>query len=89
MAQQLGNLRARIKELERGLRRRHPSVSDCRVSMVDRPPHIYECRRFNARLDVAFKGGVFVVNREHDKDPGEALEAAFFAAERKLEALHI
>jgi hypothetical protein len=57
------------------------------VTLEDRPPHAYERRRFNVRLDVSLAGRSFVVNREHDDDPGVALREAFSAANRQLDAL--
>jgi hypothetical protein len=77
----------RIRKLETGLKRRHPRVAACRVSVEDRPPRAYERRRFNVRLDVSFAGGELVVNREHDDNPGVALREAFDAASRRLKAL--
>jgi putative phosphoribosyl transferase len=82
----LGPLEPRIHELEARLRERHPG-SDCRVTVEDRVPHAYERRRFNVRLDVSRQGRSFVVNREHDDDPGVALREAFRAASRQLDAL--
>jgi putative phosphoribosyl transferase len=82
----LGPLEARVRELENRLRERHPG-SDCHVTLEDRVPHAYERRRFNVRLDVALGGRSFVVNREHDDDPGVALREAFSAANRQLDAL--
>ena len=79
-------LEPRIHELETDLRARHPG-SDCRVTVEDRVPHAYERRRFNVRLDVSLAGRSFVVNREHDDDPGVALREAFTAASRQLDAL--
>jgi putative phosphoribosyl transferase len=79
-------LEPRIRALETALKQRHPGA-DCRVSVEDRPPHAYERRRFNVRLDVSLVGRSFVVNREHDHDPGVALREAFNAAGRQLDAL--
>jgi putative phosphoribosyl transferase len=77
---------ADLHELETGLKERHPGT-DCRVTVEDRPPHAHERRRFNVRLDVSVAGGSFVVNREHDDDPGVALREAFHAADGQLDAL--
>jgi dienelactone hydrolase len=82
----LGPLEPRIHQLEARLRERHPGA-DCRVTVEDRVPHAYERKRFNVRLDVALGSRSFVVNREHDEDPGVALREAFSAANRQLEAL--
>lgn len=82
----LGPLEPRIHELEARLKARHPG-SDCHATVQDRVAHDYERRRFNVRLDVACGGRSFVVNREHDHDPGIALREAFAAANRHLEAL--
>lgn len=79
---------ARIGELKTHLERQHPGAR-CQVSVAQRPPHLYECRRFNVRVDVVHPRGVFVVNREHDEDPGAALREAFSAAEQQLEALSV
>jgi putative phosphoribosyl transferase len=73
-------------DLESSLKRLHPG-SQCRVTLEDRPPHAYERKRFNVRLDVSRAGRSFVVNREHDDDPSAALREAFQAATRQLEAL--
>jgi pimeloyl-ACP methyl ester carboxylesterase len=85
-ARHLGPLEPRIHELETRLKARHPG-SDCRVTVEDRVPHAYERRRFNVRLDVSWAGSSFVLNREHDEDPGVALQEAFRAANRQLDAL--
>jgi putative phosphoribosyl transferase len=79
-------LEPRIRELETDLKQRHPAA-DCRVTVEDRQPHAYERRRFNVRLDVSVRGSSFVVNREHDEDPGVALHEAFNAASAQLQAL--
>jgi dienelactone hydrolase len=79
-------LEPRIRELETGLKQRHPGA-DCRVTVEDRQPHAYERRRFTVRLDVSLDSRSFVVNREHDDDPGVALREAFNAAGRQLDAL--
>ena len=75
-----------IRELESRLKQRHPGA-ECRVTVADRPPHAYERRRFNVRLDVSLDSRAFVVNREHDEDPGVALREAFNAAGTQLDAL--
>lgn len=75
-----------IRELETDLKQRHPGT-DCRVTVEDRPPHAYERKRFNVRLDVSLDRRSFVVNREHDDDPGQALREAFNAAGEQLDAL--
>jgi putative phosphoribosyl transferase len=85
-ARHLGPLERRIHELEARLKARHPGA-DCRVTLEDRVPHAYERRRFNVRIDVSSAGSAFVVNREHDDDPGVALREAFGAASRQLDAL--
>lgn len=69
------------------LRERHPAVRDCRVSIVDRPPHAYERRRYNARLEIVVGGHEIVINRENDDDPAVALDDAFAAAQRQLDTL--
>jgi dienelactone hydrolase len=79
-------LEPRIHDLESSLKQRHPGAQ-CRVTLEDRPPHAYERRRFNVRLDVSLAGRSFVVNREHDHDPGVALTEAFTAANRQLDRL--
>ena len=81
------DLEPHIREQEVRLRSRHPRMTRCRVSVEDRPPHRYECRRFHVRLDIAFAGREIVINREHDDDPDVALREAFDAATRQLEAL--
>lgn len=81
------NLDARISERSAELRARHPGVRDCRVSIADRVPHAYECRRYNVRLDIAVDGHELVINRENDDDPAVALEQAFAAAHRQLDTL--
>jgi hypothetical protein len=82
----LGPREPRIHELEARLKERHPGA-DCRVTVEERVPHAYERRRFNVRLDVSRGGRSFVVNREHEHDPGVALREAFAAAHRQLDAL--
>jgi putative phosphoribosyl transferase len=79
-------LEPRIHDLESSLKQRHPR-SQCQVTVEDRPPHPYERKRFNVRLDVSLAGRSFVVNREHDEDPSAALREAFNAASRQLDAL--
>ena len=79
-------LEPRLRALEARLAERHPGAA-CHATLEEREPHAYERRRYNVRLDVALGGRSFVVNREHDDDPGEALRAAFSAANRQLEAL--
>jgi hypothetical protein len=81
------DLDARIHRRSAELRERHPGVRDCRVSVADRVPHAYECRRYNVRLDIAVQGRELVINRESDDDPALALEAAFAAAHRQLDTL--
>jgi hypothetical protein len=81
------SLEARIRKHEADLTSRHPCVTACRVSVEDRPPHLYERRRFNVRLDIGLSRHEIVVNREHDEDPGSALLVAFEAANQQLEAL--
>lgn len=75
----------RIHTLESDLRQRHPGC-DCRVTVEEREPHVYERRRFNVRLDVSGKRAL-VVNREHDADPAAALADAFSEAHRELAVL--
>lgn len=87
MSRNAKNLDARIGERSAELRARHPGVADCRVTIEDRPPHVYERRRYNVRLDIAIAGHDIVINRENDDDPTVALEDAFFAAHRELDAL--
>jgi len=77
-----------LRTLETDLKQRHPGT-DCCVTVEDRPPHAYERRRFNVRLDVSSHSLSFVVNREHDDDPGVALREAFQAANRQLAALDL
>jgi hypothetical protein len=67
------------------LRRAHPSVRRCEALLEDRPPHRYERRRFNVRLEIDCAGRQLVINREHDDDPRAALEQAFAAARSTLE----
>jgi hypothetical protein len=66
------------------LRRAYPAVQRCEALLEDRPPHRYERRRFNVRLEIDCAGRSFVINREHDDDPAAALEQAFDAARRTL-----
>lgn len=82
------HLDAMIHSRTEDLRARHPGVRDCRVSIADRVPHAYECRRYNVRLDIAVDGRELVINRENDDDPAVALEQAFAAAHRQLDTLH-
>jgi putative phosphoribosyl transferase len=82
----LGPLEPRIRSLEARLRERHPGAG-CRASVEEREPHAYERRRYNARVEVTLGSGSFVVNREHDEDPGLALREAFAAANRQLDGL--
>jgi pimeloyl-ACP methyl ester carboxylesterase len=72
--------------LETDLEQHHPGTR-CRVTLEDRPPHAYERKRFNVRLDISLDSRAFVVNREHDDDAGVALREAFQAANRQLDAL--
>lgn len=81
------DLEPRIREHEAELRSHHPGLSDCDVRVEDRPPRAYERKRYNVRVAVAIRGRQFVVNREHDDDPGVALREAFAAANRQLDAL--
>lgn len=85
-ARHLGALEPQIRELEARLREHHPG-SACHATVEEREPHAYERRRYHVRLDVASGGRSFVVNREHDDDPGVALREAFAAANRQLAAL--
>ena len=85
-ARYLGPLGPHIHELEARLSERHPGAL-CHASVQEREPHAYERRRYNVRLDVASGGRSFVINREHDDDPGVALREAFAAANRQLAAL--
>ena len=62
------DLSTSIQEHSATLRSRHPAVRECRVNIEDRPSHLYECRRFNVRLDIAIGGDEIVLNREHDDD---------------------
>ena len=64
-------------------------MRECRVNIEDRPSHLYECRRFNVRLDIAIGGDEIVLNREHDDDPAAALDDAFAAAHRQLDTLRV
>ena len=81
------DLSTSIQEHSASLRSRHPAVRECRVNIENRPSRLYECRRFNVRLDIAVDGHEIVVNREHDDDPAAALEDAFAAAHRQLDTL--
>ena len=83
------DLSTNIQEHSATLRSRHPAVRECRVNIADRPSHLYECRRFNVRLDIAIGGHEIVVNREHDDDPAAALDDAFAAAHRQLDTLQV
>lgn len=67
------------------LRRAHPALRRCEALLEERPPHRYERRRFNVRLEIDWGGRSFVINREDDSDPEVALEAAFAAARASLE----
>lgn len=80
-------LEERIGEREARLRARYRDVTGCRVTTEDRPPRVFERKRFNVRLELAIAGHDLVINREDDDDPQRALEAAFAAAERQLGAL--
>lgn len=73
-----------VRAREAQLKARHPKLTACRVSIEERPPHRYECRRYNVRLDLVVAGHELVINREHDDDPAAALGAAFEAAGRAL-----
>jgi hypothetical protein len=57
------SLEARIRKHKADLRSRYPRVTACRVSVEDRPPRLYERRRFNVRLDIGLAGREIVVNR--------------------------
>ncbi len=83
------NLEAAIREHTAALRSRHGAVSECRVSIEDRPAHRYERRRYNVRLDIALGDHAIVINREHEDDPAVALEDAFGAAHLQLETLQV
>ena len=83
----IATLDADIRRREAQLKSRHPRVTVCRVSVEDRPPRLYERKRFNARLHIDFAGHQLVINREHDDDPAAALLEAFAAAERELDAI--
>lgn len=76
-----------IREQEARLRASHPRLTRCQVNIEDRPPHRYERKRFNVRLDLALDDRALVINREHDEDAAAALGAAFDAANRELQAL--
>jgi hypothetical protein len=80
-------LEMQIRRREAQLKARHPRVRACSTWVEDRPPHPYQRKRFNARLDIDFAGHQIVINREHDDDPAAALREAFAAAERELDAL--
>lgn len=77
-------LEAEARAQEDELKARHPKLTACRVSIQERPPHRFECRRYNVRLDLVVAGHELVINREHDDDPAAALGAAFEAARRAL-----
>ena len=85
-ARYLGSLEPQIRALEARLSERHPGAA-CHATVEEHEPHAYERRRYHVRLDVAWGGRSFVVNREHDDDPGMALREAFAAANRQLAAL--
>lgn len=68
------------------LRCAFPDMGRCDAILEDRPPHRYERRRFNVRLEIDHAGRLLVINREDDEDPNAALEQAFNAARRILEA---
>lgn len=76
-----------IEQHKEKLRARYPGVGACEVTVEDRPPHNYERRRFNVRLDIDYSGRHLVVNREHENDPAVALAQAFDAAHWQLEAV--
>jgi hypothetical protein len=78
---------ASIQEHSATLRSRHPAVRECRVNIEDRPPHLYECRRYNVRVEFEIGGHQIVINREHEDDPAIALADAFAAAHRQLDTL--
>ena len=71
-------------EYASSLRGAYPAVRRCHALLEDRPPHRYERRRFNVRLEIECAGRSFVINREHDHDAGAALEQAFAAARSNL-----
>ena len=85
-ARHLGAVDSQAKQLEARFTERHAG-SVCHATLEERVPHAYERRRFNARVEVSKAGHSFVVNREHDDDPGVALREAFAAANRQLAAL--
>jgi hypothetical protein len=68
------------------LRSAYPDLARCEVTLEDRPPRVYERKRFNVRLDLDYAGRHLVINREHDEDPDAALGEAFEAAHWNLEA---
>ena len=85
-ARYLGPLEPQVHDLEARLSKRHPGCV-CHATVKEREPRAYERCRFNVRLDISRAGHSFVVNREHDHDPGVALREAFAAANRQLSAL--
>jgi pimeloyl-ACP methyl ester carboxylesterase len=87
-ARHLGPLELHIRSLEARLKERHPGLA-CHATVEEREPRAYERRRYHARLDIASGDRSFVVNREHDDDPGVALREAFAAASRQLAALRV
>jgi pimeloyl-ACP methyl ester carboxylesterase len=85
-ARHLGAVESQVQKMEARFAQRHPG-SACHATVEERAPHAYERRRYNVRLDVTAGGRRFVVNREHDDDPGVALREAFAAANRQAAAL--
>jgi putative phosphoribosyl transferase len=85
-ARYLVGFEAQMRALEARLGERHPGAA-CHATVEEHEPHAFERRRYHVRLDVAWGGRSFVVNREHDDDPSVALREAFTAANRQLAAL--
>lgn len=78
-------LETRLRECEAQLRVRYAGLAGCQVTVEDRPPLDFARKRFNVRLEATvLDHELIVVNRDHDRDPAEAMAQAFAAAAAQI-----
>jgi ribosomal subunit interface protein len=76
------SIRKRVAKLERN----HPRIVSCRVVVEIPSRHKHQGKEFVVRLDIKVPGSEIVITHDHHEDLYVALQEAFAAAQRRLEA---
>ena len=77
---------AAIRKRAEKLDRYHRNIVSCRVVVEIPSRHKQQGKEFVVRLDIKVPGSEIVVTHDHHEDLYAALQEAFHAAQRRLEA---